>query len=237
MKAVASEALIVVSPFMIPMVIRLFWARQRNLFERVGKTLAIWVFWLSSLACLYIANFSWVLFWWNIVAFVLIFPFVGRYTTPIALWLHVGWGVLINTFATVTYAIVPVLLVFGIPPGMETEGVYGWPAIAERVRALKAEHGAEFVAANLSQPASQLAWALADAGVVAITPQRNGFDDWFDPSTRLGQDAIVVALDPEDEWKQSFESVRELETAPVVILGHQLRTYRIYLAEHFLRMQ
>src|SRR5690606_28876390 len=75
MKAVAGEALLMTSPFLVPVIIKFFWARQHNTFERVGKTVAIFAFWISSLVCLYIANFSWVIWWWNIVAFVLIFPF------------------------------------------------------------------------------------------------------------------------------------------------------------------
>jgi 4-amino-4-deoxy-L-arabinose transferase-like glycosyltransferase len=234
MKAVLGEALIILSPFLLPVIIRFFWARQRSPFEQVGKTLAIWLFWLSSATCLFIANFSWVLFWWNIVAYVLIFPFAGRYTRPITLGLHIAWGVLVHTFATVTYSVVPVLLLFGANPGMETEGVYGWPQIARQMTAAQQETGADFLATSTFQAAAQLGWELDDPSVVALNPKRDAYDDWFDQPAHLGQSAIVLEHPTgEMEWRDSFESIRELGDAPAQVWGYTLRTYKIYLAEGF----
>src|SRR5690606_2148521 len=138
-------------------------------FERVGRTLAILVFWPCTLVLLYIANFSWIMVWWPITIFVLFLPLARRYTRPVSLGLHLGYGVLVNTFASVSYSIVPVLLLFGIPHGMETEPQHGWPLISERVIELRQTHGAEFVAMNYSQTASELAYALDDPAVLAIT--------------------------------------------------------------------
>lgn len=234
MKTTAAEALLIVSPFLAPIVIRFFWARQRQPFERAGKTLAIFVFWLSSLACLFIANFSWVLFWWNIVAYVLIFPFAGRYTRPITLGAHIGWGILVNTFMTVTYSFVPVLLLFGMSPGMETEGAYGWPKIAEQVTAAQAQYDADFLATNTAQSASQLAFTLDNPDVIALSPKRDGYHDWFDPATRVGQSAILLEHpDAEEDWKQRFETITPIGNAPAVVWGRTLRDYRLYFVEGF----
>ena len=97
MKLFAGEAMLMVSPFMVPIVLLFFWARQKDPFERVGKTIAIVAFWVSTLVCLYVSNFSWVIWWWNIVAYVMVFPFAARYVNPVLLWLHIGWGVLVST--------------------------------------------------------------------------------------------------------------------------------------------
>jgi 4-amino-4-deoxy-L-arabinose transferase-like glycosyltransferase len=234
MKAVAGEALLVASPFFVPIVIRFFWARQAQSFERIGKTLAIWTFWLSSATCLFIANFSWVLFWWNIVAYVLIFPFSGRYTRPVTLGLHVAYGLFVHTFATITYAIVPVLLLFGGNPGMETEGVFGWPEIAAQMQHAREETGATFYGANAFQASSQLAWAMNDPDVAALTVKRDGFDDWWDAEAHKGQSAIILDHPgAEDDWQKSFASVRELGPAPAMVWGHTLRTYTLWYAEGF----
>jgi 4-amino-4-deoxy-L-arabinose transferase-like glycosyltransferase len=235
MKAFVGEALLLVSPFLIPFIIRFFWARQRNPYERAGKTLAIWCFWLSTLACLLVANFSWVLWWWNIVAFVLIFPFVGRYTKPIMLAVHTAYGAAVSTFLVVSYSIVPVLLLFGIDQAMETDTMYGWPEVAAVVEAAQDEHNADFLAANFYQNASQLAFALDNPDVVALSVRRDAFDDWFDPQTRIGQNAIFLEDPTEqtDYWRGHFESVRQIGEAPASVAGHVLKGYRVYLAEGF----
>lgn len=176
-----------------------------------------------------------MLWWWNIVAFVLIFPFAGRYASPMLLGLHLAWGAIVNAFLTVSYAIVPVLLLVGMQPGMETESAYGWPDVARQVEAAQTAHGADFLASNRYQTSSQLAFILDDPDVAALSPRRDAFDDWFDPATRLGQSAIFIE-DPTadtDYWRAYFETVREIGDAPAGPWGRVLKTYRLYLAEGF----
>ena len=78
------------------------------------------------------------------------------------------------------------------------------------------------------------AFALDDPGVLAISPQRNSFDDWTPPDAHLGGSAIFVEQIYEGEgWKERFERVTLLESIPVEVWGHTLRVYPIYLAEGF----
>jgi 4-amino-4-deoxy-L-arabinose transferase-like glycosyltransferase len=88
------EQLLMVSPALVVPVALFFWRQHATEFERMGKTLAIWMFWLSSLTCLYIANSSWVIWWWNIMAFVLFLPFSGRHVRGVMLsvcWCSGAW--------------------------------------------------------------------------------------------------------------------------------------------------
>jgi hypothetical protein len=124
---------------------------------------------------------------------------------------------------------------FGIEQAMETDTMHGWPSVAAVVRAAQTEHGADFLAANFYQQASQLAFALDDPEVVALSPRRDAFDDWFDPRTRTGQSAILLEDPTEDReyWRRHFRSVRQIAEAPATAAGHVLATYRVYLAEGF----
>lgn len=238
MKAALGNALLMASPFVVPAIIRFFWARGGSTFERVGRTLAILLFWPCALLLLYIANFSWIMVWWSITLYLLFVPFAGRYTRPVTLWLHLAYGVVVNTFVSVTYSVVPVLLLFGMAPGMETESMYGWPQIAERVTELKAEHDADFIAMNYAQNASQLAYALNDPDVLAISPMRNSFDDWSDPVAHLGKTAIFLEQEQAGtDWRSSFGRITELERVPAQVWGHTLREYVVYLAEDFRGLQ
>jgi len=237
MKAALGNALLMASPFVVPIIIRCFWASGGGRFESIGRTLAILLFWPCTLVLLYISNFSWIMVWWTITIYVLFIPLSGRYTRPVTLGLHVTYGLIANTFAAVSYSVVPVLLLFGMSHGMETESQHGWPIIAERVLNLQAQYGAEFVAMNYAQNASELAYALEDPSVLAITPQRNSFDDWFDPSL-IGKDAIFISPERgEEDWRESFERVTELETVPAQVWGYTVRTYHIYYAEGLTHMQ
>jgi 4-amino-4-deoxy-L-arabinose transferase-like glycosyltransferase len=234
-KAFAGEAMLMVSPFFVPVVILFFWARQKHPFERIGKTLAIWTFWFSTLACLYVANFSWVIWWWNIVAYVLIFPFAGRYAHGILLALHVGWGVAVSTFLTFSFTIVPVTVLFGGSAGMETERSYGLDALTAAVVAAKAESGAQFIASNHYITASQLAFLLDDAEVAELAERRTTFDDWFDQGARQGQDAIVVVEPNTDTeyWRGAFTEITDLGEVRAERFGYLINTYRLFLGRGF----
>ncbi len=235
MKGFAGEALLMVSPFLVPALIKFFWARQALAFERVGKTIAILAFWATTLVCLYIANFAWVIWWWNIVAFVLIFPFAGRYMRGWLLGLHIAWGVAISSVLAFTYVVVPVQALMGQMPGMESERSYGWDSLTAKILEAKAEHGAEFLATNRFETASQLAFALDDIDVVSFATRHESYDDWFDPQMRRGQDAIVLVETRTDmeTFRAYFSRVTDLGELRAERFGYLVNIYRLFLAEDF----
>jgi hypothetical protein len=236
MKLFAGEAMLMVSPFMVPIVLLFFWARQKDSFERVGKTIAIVAFWVSTAVCLYVANFSWVIWWWNIVAFVMIFPFAARYAHPVLLWLHIGWGVLVSTILAVTYVIVPVQALMGQMPGMESERSFGWDQLTTQVLAAQQAQNADFLLTNRFETASELAFALNNPHVVSLTTKREGYDDWVDWQSLAGKDAIALIEDRTDteSWKASFASTEELGVITTTRFGYPINVYRLYVGRGFI---
>lgn len=221
-----------ISPFIVaPVTARLIWSRQQTDVTRVGKTLAISLFALASLTFLYVSNFAYVLWWWNLIAFTLVLPFAGRYIGRVSLVLHVAWGVLINTFLTVSLAIMPL----GPLLRYETDFNYGQDELAALVREAQADHHAELIVANRYQTASQLAFALDDRDVVAIAPSRDAFDDWFNPANHLGDDAIVLVVrwDDTEYWKQYFRSIQLLREITIHRFDKRLATYELWLANDY----
>jgi 4-amino-4-deoxy-L-arabinose transferase-like glycosyltransferase len=235
MKLFAGEAMLMVSPFMVPIVLLFFWARQKNPFERVGKTIAIVAFWVSSLVCLYLSNFSWVIWWWNIVAFVMVFPFAARYANPILLWLHIGWGVIVSSILAFTYVVVPVQALMGQMPGMESERSFGWDQLTEEVLAAQQAQGAQFLLTNRFETASELAFALNDPDVVSLTEKREGYDDWVDWESLRGKDAIALLEERTDNesWKASFASTEELGVITTRRFGYPINVFRLYVGRGF----
>lgn len=221
-----------VSPLLVvPVTVRLMWSRQGSDFGRVAKTLAISLFLLSTLTFLYVSNFAYVLWWWNIMAFVLVLPLAGANIGRIALGLHIAWGLLINTFITVSLAVVPI----GSALRSETHLNYGQDELAAMVREAQAEHGTTLLVSNRYQSASQLAFALDDPGVTAISLTRDAFDDWFKPAEHVGEDAIVLVVrwDDTEHWKRYFSSVDLLREVTIQRFGTQLATYELWLATDF----
>jgi hypothetical protein len=235
MRGVAVDTATLLGWFMIPTIVSFFLRRPADAFQRVGKTIAIITFWLSSLLFLYIANFAWVMWWWNIAAFVLIIPFIGRTIGWFMLSLHTLWGLVVISAVTLSYAIMPVTMLFGGRGFNETEAGFGWDRISAAVASARDATGADFLATNRYQLSSQLAFALDDSDITAISPRRDAFDDWWSAEAHLGQDAVVLVdgRDDADYWRASFANFRLVEELVIEKFGYKLATYQVYFAEGY----
>jgi len=235
MLAVALDQTGMLSPFMIPVIVGLFVRRSASPFEGVGKTIAIWAFWLSSLTFLYIANYSWVLWWWNIAAFVLVLPFAGKHINRILLALHAVWGLLLNTVLVLSFTIAPVTTAAGLPQIMEADTVFGWEAIVAAVREAEAQYRPDFLATNRYQSASQLGFALDDPDVTAISKRPDQFDYWFDSSAHQGQNAVLLVdnTDDTESYRLAFETVTKIRDIDIERFGRPVKHYQLYFGEGY----
>ena len=235
MLSAAIGTLVTLSPFLVPALIRFFLGWRLPPFERPARAVAVLVFALSSLPLLYIANYSTILPWWNIAAFVLALPFLGRHIDRVTLSLHALYGMVFATLFVVNFTLVPVHSLLGVRPFYETDHAFGWDGLAAAVSEARERHGAQFLATNRYQTASQLAFALDDPQVVALSSRRDAFDDWFDPKTRLGQDAILLIDGSEDmqTFRRHFERITEIGTFTAAPFGHPMLTYTLYLGDGF----
>lgn len=235
MKAFAVDTLSMVSWFIVPAVVSFFLRRPRDPFLATGRVLAIATFVFSSATFLYVANFNWVVWWWNIAAFALLFPFLGRTIGPVMLVLHTVFGAVVCTVLVASMTVMPVTLLIGRGTIMEAETEYGWDEVAAAVREEQARHGAGFVGANRYQAASKLAFALDDAEVAELSARRTAFDDWWDAAAREGRDAIIVVDGHEDveTWATHFATTELLREIRVERFGYLLETYSIHLGRSF----
>jgi hypothetical protein len=100
--------------------------------------------------------------------------------------------------------------------------------VAEQLR-----YDADFLVANASQAAGQIAWILDDPiGVAGLQGDHAASDDWFDRSERAGQSAVVpeIAL-PGDRWRSFFTTFQPIGEVPVEVPGARLISFDLYLAE------
>lgn len=234
MKGFLLETSLLFSPLLLPPLVLFFIRPPTAPLAAPARTLAFFAFLFSTATFLYIANYSWVLWWWNIAAFVLALPFLGARMGWILMTLHVLWGGFINSVMMLSLVVVPVTMLFGAGPIGEAETAFGWDRIVERMETASTEHSGARLAANSYQRASQLAFATGDTSIAALSSRRDAFDDWTANQIAPGADAVVL-VDPAfdtETWKTEFTSYRLLETVTAERFGLPLKTYEIYLGEN-----
>lgn len=228
-------ALIVISPFAAFGVARYFAHRPEGEFALRARQLAACVFTLSSLSMLVLASFAEVLFYWNIVAFLLVLPLAVRAIgTRWVYWLHMLYGGGMALLLVFNQTVAPVGNVFGAYD-WTISSTYGWDQIGREVEAVRKDNPDAFVATTFYTTAAQLGFAIGDANVVALSPRPDQFDLWFDAEARRGQDAIIVAdpYYPIDYAARQFESVTPLKQMQISSYGRVIYSPTIYLAKGF----
>ncbi len=192
-------------------------------------TLAALVLILSAFTVVYIH--------WVIIAFIPVLPFLGQLvTTRAQLLAHLVYGTVLTTLFTVNFTLMPLFAPFGSSgylPGL----AQGWPEIAARVQAAKAETGADFVAASDYRNGSVLAFWLDDPALEVFSTRYSQFTLWRDESARKDQKAVILT-DPYFPLSPAitarFETVTKLETLPVFNHGYKVAEYTIYLGQGYI---
>lgn len=228
-------AVIFVGPFLLPAIVGLVRRPLGQPFADRARALALSVLAVSSISLLVLSLFAEVYFYWNIVAFLLVMPLVagwiGRRWVFAA---QLAYGFVFAALSIVNFTIVPVTNLFG-GNDWTVASTYGWPEVAARVEALKAEHSVGFVAAARYTTAAQLGFAMHDAEVTALADRHDQYDFWFDPTAHAGQDAIIVS-DPQIKVGQIepyFDSLKAIDTVAFERFGRVIYRARIYLGTGF----
>jgi len=219
------------SPFLL-IPIGTFLLRPGSDAGRLART----VFLVSTLAIFGISFFTSTLFHWNLVAYLVVLPFLAlHFRWRWLYWAQVAYGVVFMGFALVNYSVVPLTDVNAIRDEA-TAWVYGWDETATAVAAARSANGATFVAAPDYTTAALLGFALHDRDVVSLSPKTDQFDFWFDPAVHAGETAILFG----DDWRPlsaevvaQFAEVTLIEEIPVSRFGKPLDTHRIYLGKGF----
>src|SRR6185436_8395193 len=102
-----------------------------------------------------------IFFYWNIIAFILVMPLIACWMRwRVLAYGHYGLGAIV-ALAYCWHATID-------PAGDWTmQSTFGWPQVAERIRALEQTHDVGFVAATRYTTAAQLGFAMHDPDVVA----------------------------------------------------------------------
>jgi hypothetical protein len=204
----------------------------------VYRRVALAAFAASTAAFLALSLVSWTLYYWNIVAYVLLVPpaAVVLAARPRLLRWHLGYGLLVAVLATAHAVIVPLTAPFPFIQDDDSKEPFGWPEISAAVSGELAKEPRRFPATTDYRSAAHLAWSLGTPDVVVVSDGRlTQFDYWLDPS-RAGETAVLVTdhRGPMDAGVAArFDRVTHLRTVPVDRLGLRLKTYDLWLGEGF----
>ena len=228
-------ALVVVSPFAAIGVARYLLNRPEGDFALRARQLAVPVLAISSLTMFALSSVAQVLFYWNIVAFILVLPLATEaFGRRWIFWLHILYGSGMALLLGFNQLVAPVGNLFGAYD-WTVSSTYGWNQVGAEVRKARAAHADAFVATTHYTTAAQLGFAIEDPDVVAVSPRHDQFDYWFDPEAHRGEDAIIVAdpYYPIDYVAAQFHSVTVVKQMNIQSYGRVIYSPTIYLAEGF----
>ncbi|HSM83687.1 MAG TPA: hypothetical protein VLS96_18510, partial [Nodosilinea sp.] len=200
--------------------------------------LALWIFGLSTVTFTALATVSVALFYWNILAYPLLFPlltdqFYRPQRPPPAragqLAVTQGLGLLVAAALVAYYTVIPFSAYFG---ALDPDGaaLFGWPQVAQAVSAAAEELDEPLLLTTDYRSASALAYTLDNPAVLAISGRLDQFDFWYDAAALEGRDAVLLG----ETWHPicpahlaMFDRVDPPETVAVRRLGRVLQTYEI----------
>jgi 4-amino-4-deoxy-L-arabinose transferase-like glycosyltransferase len=205
-------------------------------YASVHRRLALAVFTASSGFFLVLSLFAWSLYYWNVVAYLLLLVPAAAWLAerPRLLAVHLGYGVVVAAAMLFHGAVVPLS---ALVPGVQDDDtfeLYGWDGVARAVR--EEQRPGEVLVAADYRPASHLSWALGGPEVAVLCPRPSEFDFWDRPALRPGDPALLLtdAREPmTPELAARFERVQLVRTVPVDRLGVHLKDYELWRADGF----
>ncbi|NDJ18938.1 ArnT family glycosyltransferase [Myxacorys almedinensis] len=198
----------------------------------VYPIVAFWIFLISSVILTIVSLISAALYYWNITAYILLFPllpFVFSKRPPLSALLY---GLLISSLVVIHYTVLPLSAFLDQSVDPDSRMLFGWREVASEVTKQ---------AKNLGEPpllittdyrsASALAYELNNKDVIAVSDRIDQFDFWHPDREKLqGKNAVIVW----DDWHPAtgkllpkFDRVSEPITVPVTRFGILLKNYYI----------
>ncbi len=197
----------------------------------VYPILAFWVFLISSVVLTIISLISAALYYWNITAYILLFPLLPLAFPKRPPRLSFLYGLLISTLVVVHYTVLPLSAFMDQTVDPDSRMLFGWREVASEVSRQTKELGAPLLMTTDYRSASALAYELNNKNVIAVSDRVDQFDFWHSDRGELqGKNAVIVW----DDWYPAtgkllpkFDRVSEPVTVPVTRFGILIKNYYI----------
>ncbi|NEP61970.1 MAG: 4-amino-4-deoxy-L-arabinose transferase, partial [Symploca sp. SIO2G7] len=203
------------------------------------RTVALSLFLTSTGILSLVGLFSTALYYWNILAYLLLLPTVPVFllnSQTVALR-HRGWfngiqilGTVVAWLLVINYCLLPVTALLGSDGDPDGRMSFGWPQIATVLEEYAEHH--ELLLTTDYRSASALAYALNNKQVLAISNRIDQFDVWARSRPLVGQTALVLADDwhpfTQDGALQLAVGWQQVAKIPVQRLGVKIKDYYLY---------
>ena len=223
----------------------LVWALVRSVRLRAALksptyiTLALGLFLTSTGVLSLLGLFSTALYYWNVLAYLLLLPLLPLFFLDPGLGTlrHPGWlngiqilGAVVAWLLVVNYCLLPVSALFGSEGDPDGRMSFGWHQVAAVVQNYTPQHS--LLLTTDYRSASALAYGLDDDSVLAISDRIDQFDVWASSRAVVGQSALVLA----DDWHpftttgplQLELGWQQIATIPVRRFGVKIKDYYLY---------
>jgi 4-amino-4-deoxy-L-arabinose transferase-like glycosyltransferase len=232
------------------------WQRRRLLSQSLVRpslypTLALWIFGLSTATFTALSLVSVAVYYWNILAYPLLFPLLAdlfyrarpegavedgpllasqpplRYLKPMVI--AQGLGLFTAAALIFHYAVVPFTAFFGLADP-DSAALYGWQQLSAAVTAQAEALDHPLLLTTDYRSASALAYSLDNPDVIALSGRIDQFDFWYNASAMQGRDGVLLG----EKWHPicpahlaMFERTEPPVTLQVRRFGLLLQTYEI----------
>ncbi len=205
--------------------------------------IAFWVFTASTLSLIAVSLVSTALYYWNILAYLLLFPLLPPYflqpqssqhqsplfTHQTLFRLNQGYGLLFASLLIIHYSIMPLSALFSPEGDPDSRMLFGWETVAQAVNTQLNQHPGDLLLITTDyRSASALAYQLQRPDVLAISERRDQFDVWIQNRRLISQDALILS----DDWHplspsltHHFEQVSPAISIPIQRFGIEIKTY------------
>jgi len=160
-------------------------------------SVAFWVFAASTFSITALSLVSTALYYWNITAYLLLFPLVPS-LIPASPRLSVPaqvYGLCFAALLVVHYSVLPLSALVSKDGDPDSRMLFGWPQVAAVVTQAAASEQPVLVTTDY-RSAAALAYQLNNKNVMAISDRVDQFDFWADGRAIAGQNAILIS----DDW-------------------------------------
>jgi len=248
--------ILVLSPFTVWLAIRRFFVdsklKARDWFRfadrSVYSTVALLTFLTGTGLFLSRSLFNYTLLYWNIPAYLLLLPLLGK-----ALLdddgrlrrkkLFIGqqvYGITLAALVAFNYAILPLDTWSRQGAGEQgTRHWYGWEQTAAALREEMKNNtsGKPLLLMTTNHHlAGALGFTMNRSDIVAVSSRHDQYDMWWDDSGYAGRDALVVYDDwngMNDEVLSLFERAGPVRKVPITKFGYPIKTMYIQRVYHY----
>ena len=227
-------AALILSPPLVWVMVQSVRASRHAFRSPTYRAVALGLFVISTGVLSLVGLFSTALYYWNILAYLLLVPLVPLFFDGLR---HRGWltgvqvlGTAVAWLLVVNYCLFPLAALFGPDGDPDGRMSFGWYQVAAVVQDYAPQH--ELWLTTDYRSASALAYALNDDRVLAVSERIDQFDVWARERGLVGRSALVLA----DDWHpftgqgtlRLAPGWQQIATIPVRRFGFKIKDYYLY---------